>query len=135
MPVDLDHFCQLRPFLYHLTATKNVKRILRVRRLESASLLYQQAGLTNRVVAKRAESDSITIDSDIVSIRDQGPLHAGNMTLEAGCSFVDFLGIFNARVFFWPGTDRGPIPSRFRRFARYQEGRPERLHRESTDNP
>jgi hypothetical protein len=133
MAVDLDHFCRLRPFLYHLTATTNLGRIFRVRRIYCASLLYEQAGVKNRVIAKRSGSDSITIGRDKVSIRDQDPLHQGNMALQPECSYADFLEILNARVFFWPGTETGPIPSGLRHFARYQAERPTILRVRTAD--
>ncbi|MCB9841597.1 MAG: hypothetical protein H6809_08120 [Phycisphaeraceae bacterium] len=54
-------------------------------------------------------------------LRDQAPLHPSNMDLRDGMSFPDYIRLLNDRVFFWPGDERGPIPSGRNHFARYRE--------------
>jgi hypothetical protein len=54
-----------------------------------------------------------------VSVRDQAPLHPGNMRLEPGWTLSTFVRYLNDRVFFWPGTDRGPISYGARHYERY----------------
>ncbi len=56
-------------------------------------------------------------------MRDQAPLYAGNMTLDPGWSFRDFVEELNSRVFFWPGGASGPTAYGVRHHARYREKR------------
>src|SRR5439155_7137821 len=57
-------------------------------------------------------------------IRDQWPLYAGNIALEARCSFEDIIQLLNERVFFWPGWHTGPIGYGRRHFERYENESP-----------
>src|SRR5882672_8653746 len=109
MPVLVDRFLRLRPFLYHLTDTRNVRRILRTRRIESAAHLLRLARRTDLVRERRRAHVSISVDGEEIAIRDQAPLHQGNMALADGCTFSDFVALLNERVFFWPGSADGPI--------------------------
>ena len=59
-----------------------------------------------------------------VVLRDQAPLHEGNMDLQEGWTLEDFVEQLNQRVFFWPGTEDGPIDYGLRHFGRYASERP-----------
>lgn len=72
----------------------------------------------------RGRHEKIIINGTTISVRDQGPLHAGNMQLSGGYSFADFVESLNSRIFFWPGTAGGPISYGVRHFKRYKEERP-----------
>lgn len=117
--MELQRLIHLRPWLYHLTATSNLDRIRSTRCLFSAASIYEQAGQRDALRARRKRSDSIVVNGDTVIIRDQQPLHAGNMALSAGVGFEDFVAYLNRHVFFWPGDDDGPIGYGRRHFARY----------------
>lgn len=120
MAFALSRFCELRPFLFHLTDQRNVSRISRMRCLESASDLINLAKQPAQVLRKRFTSLSMCVDGENVWIRDQAPLHAGNVGFQDGWSFEDLIRCLNEKVFFWPGTQGGPISYGVRHFQRYQ---------------
>ena len=60
----------------------------------------------------------------MILVRDQAPLHSGNLELPNGFSFADFIESINRNVFFWPGTEAGPISYGLRHFERYRQERP-----------
>lgn len=123
MSVDLEAFARRRPYLFHLTARANLARVQRSRRLEPAAALYRKAGrpLPRHI---RRESEELLVDGDVVVIRDQAPLHVGNIQFEGGWTIEDLLQDLNRRVFFWPGTADGPSAYGQRHFARYEAERP-----------
>jgi hypothetical protein len=82
------------------------------------------AGEQAAVGTRRRQHKRLNIGGDVVSIRDQAPLHLGNARLEGGWVFDDLVRTLNARVFFWPGTDIGPVSSGVRHFARYESEGP-----------
>lgn len=124
MPFALDVFARSRPFLYHLTASRNLERIRRTRSLEPASVLMYLAGNPTATSRRRRDHIQLDVAGEIVHIRDQAPLHAGNVRLEGGWSFDDLVRALNERVFFWPGTERGPISYGVRHFKRYEAEQP-----------
>jgi uncharacterized protein DUF7002 len=124
MPLDLAAFGRLRPYLYHLTARENLARIRSTRRLESAATLMQRAGRIDLLDMRRREHVAVTVEDETVMLRDQAPLHAGNMQLDPGWSFAQFVRHLNKRVFFWPGVAGGPISYGLRHFGRYEPEAP-----------
>jgi hypothetical protein len=124
MAFTLDGFVRSRPFLYHLTHAENLARIRRTRVLESAERLLQAAGRDDLITTRRRRHERVEVRGDVVHVRDQAPLHAGNMSLEPGWTFADFVRQLNARVFFWPGSDLGPIAYGRRHYAKYAAERP-----------
>lgn len=124
MPIDLAIFGRLRPYLYHLTDERNLARIRRTRVLESAGSLASRAGLTEILDRRRREHRPILIDDEIVILRDQAPLHEGNMRLDEGWDFPRLVRHINDRVFFWPGGADGPISYGLRHFGRYESESP-----------
>lgn len=124
MPFTVPQFAKVRPYLFHLTHRNNVENIRRSRVLHSAASLLRQAGDGSFPGRKRAESVTVQIGSVTINIRDQQPLHAGNISLQSDWSFEDVVRSLNERVFFWPGRDTGPIGYGERHFDRYADERP-----------
>ena len=124
MPFTNDQFTRTRPFLFHLTNRDNISRIRNCRVLHSAAVLMQQAGNTSFLRRKRTASVQFKIGKRSVSVRDQQPLHAGNISLKGGNSFEDVIQSLNERVFFWPGKVAGPIDYGERHFDRYINEQP-----------
>lgn len=121
--MDLVRFIALRPFLYHLTSLDNITSISQTRTLFSAAELRRRAGLPG-YIEKRKAHDFISINGHRIAIRDQSPLHAGNIDFADGFTMEDMLTLLNGLVFFWPGTERGPIAYGIRHYARYSHERP-----------
>ncbi|MBS0190790.1 MAG: hypothetical protein U0573_02720 [Phycisphaerales bacterium] len=119
MGIDLWQFAVRRPRLFHLTAAANVDAILEGGLLESARVLMERAADTSYLRQKRKQHLTLRIGERVVHVRDQAPLHAGNMEMEPGTSFEDVIELLNERVFFWPGDERGPIVAGRNHFARY----------------
>jgi len=117
---DLDVYGRLRPFLFHLTDSGNLSRIRRTRSLESTTSLATRAGNEHILDKRRVAHVSVRVDDSLVSLRDQAPLHRGNMQFEEGWSFERFVRHLNDRVFFWPGGEEGPISYGRRHFGRYE---------------
>jgi hypothetical protein len=89
-----------------------------------ASKLLLQSGRTDLLRVRRPRHELITVTGIVVWVRDQAPLHRGNLRLPKGYSFEDFIESLNARVFFWPGTAAGPIAYGVRHFERYKDEHP-----------
>src|SRR5260370_12548464 len=124
MPFTADEFVRCRPFLYHLTNSSNVKQITSSRQLLSAARLMRQGRNTSFMRRKRPSSISIDMGKFSIHVRDQQPLHSGNIRLEGGWSFEDMIQTLNETVFFWPGTQLSPIAHGRRHFERYAKERP-----------
>src|SRR6185503_5907064 len=124
MGIDIQEIVRLRPYLFHLTDTRNVERILRTRVLEPASHIMALAGREDLAAVKRAMHVKVSVGGDDVFLRDQAPLYAGNMKLPPGWAFDTFIQSLNKRVFFWPGSNVGPIDYGVRHFNRYQAETP-----------
>lgn len=122
--LSLIELARVRPFLFHLTAQQNVPRIRELRRLDCATTLLKAAGKSESGKAKRESHVVVSIDGHNILIRDQRPLHRGNAALADGWSFVDLVECLNGHVFFWPGTERGPIAYGVRHFERYATENP-----------
>jgi hypothetical protein len=84
----------------------------------------KRAGRTDLLLTQRRNHEPIQIDGSSVSLRDQKPLIAGNMELTGGLTFPDFVKVLNARAFFWPGNNEGPIRSGTNHFRRYANEHP-----------
>lgn len=124
MSFTIPQFAKARPYLFHLTHRNNVENIRRSRVLQSAASLMRQAGDGSYLGRKRAKAVTVQISGVAISIRDQRPLHAGNIRLQSDWSFEDVVRSLNERVFFWPGKDAGPISYGERHFERYADERP-----------
>lgn len=119
-----DDLARLRPYLFHLTARENLNRIRQLWQLQSAAQTATHAGRLDVLQTPRRRHVAVLLDGEAVLLRDQAPLHKGNMQLEAAWSFERFVGYLNERVFFWPGDEYGPISYGVRHFERYEEEAP-----------
>src|SRR5713226_8687082 len=124
MSFDNSSFIKARPFLFHLTDRNNLPEIRKSRTLFCAATLMQKAGDKTHFRCKRPSSIRLQIEEVTIYIRDQNPLHAGNIQLLKGWSFEDVIQTLNERVFFWPGTQDGPIAYGVRHFERYANESP-----------
>ena len=124
MSFSLEKFINARPFLYHLTASQNLAHIRQTRLLRPAAVLMKQAGRTELLRQRRPTHEPIQIGKWKIVLRDQSPLHRGNLKLLEGTDFEDFIESLNSRVFFWPGRVSGPTDYGVRHFERYQNEHP-----------
>lgn len=111
MLLDLDEFAHLRPYLYHITALENLPSVRRTRRLEPASALMRRAGRGDLVRWKRHVPVALAFDGATVLLKDQSQFIEENLALRREWTFADYIEYMNDHVFFWPGTDRGPVKS------------------------
>lgn len=118
------NFALTRPYLYHLTARSNLKRIRETKTLFPAAALMERAGRADLIRLRRRSHERLNIDGQAILLRDQAPLRRGNLMLPSGYQFEDFIENLNGRVFFWPGTAARPIESGIRHFERYREEQP-----------
>jgi hypothetical protein len=123
-PPFIQRWVSLRPFLFHLTDRSNLNRIRETKTLLPAALLMERAGRGDLLRERRRRHEALSVDGRLVLVRDQAPLHGGNVALPEGYGFEDFVESINRRVFFWPGTEAGPIIYGVRHFARYEGERP-----------
>src|SRR5438045_2237603 len=93
-------------------------------RLIPAAILLERAGRTDLMRVPRRQSIRTMVDGRTIVLRDQAPLHKGNMQLPKGHTFEEFVENLNKRIFFWPGTDAGPRDYGLRHFEHYKEEQP-----------
>lgn len=116
--LSLERFVRLRPWLFHLTAASNVSRIERLARLECASNLLEAAGQADAAWQRRREHLRVRIGNESIHIRDQAPLKE-RLLAPGSLDLSGVVRMLNDRVYFWPGTEAGPIFSGRSHFARY----------------
>jgi hypothetical protein len=92
--------------------------------MSPAALLMERAGRGELVRSRRREHQRITVENIVILVRDQAPLHRGNLELLGGYAYEDLIENINRRIFFWPGTAAGPISYGVRHFERYREEAP-----------
>jgi hypothetical protein len=100
--LDLKVYGALRPTLYHCTAASNLPSIRSERAIHSPAVLDP-----TRCTLQRLAAVQIIRGKYIVTLRDQLALKQGNVDLQGGWSWVDFLAALNGRVFFWPEIKNG----------------------------
>jgi hypothetical protein len=122
--LELQRYLNIRPYLYHLTARSNRAHIADTRMLFPAATLMQRARCEHLLRVRRVSHERLTIDGITILVRDQTPLHEGNLALPKGYLYADLIGDLNRRVFFWPGTARGPISYGINHFGRYKGEKP-----------
>jgi hypothetical protein len=122
--LQIEHYLRLRPYLYHLTHRRNLKHIREIGRLFSASVLMKGSGKADLIRTRRNGSEPVTFVGRKIFIRDQDPLYEGHMTLPDEYTLADFVAHLNKRIFFWPGTDKRPVPSGMGHFKRYAKEKP-----------
>ncbi len=118
--MNIDDLVRLRPFVYHMTARSNLARVERVKRLECANVFYKATGRLHESRERRREHALVVVDGERVSLRDQAPLHVGNIDLSL-LTFAEVVNMLNQYVYFWPGDDEQPIASGRNHFARYSK--------------
>jgi hypothetical protein len=124
MAFTIDQFIRARPYVFHLTARANKARIRRTGMIDPASHLLAASGQQALVTVRRRTCIDLPINGEVVQVRDQAPLHAGNIAFEGGWQMPDVIQELNERVFFWPGSKDRAIAYAHRHFARYGEERP-----------
>lgn len=124
MSISLTTFADARPYAYHLTAADNLVRICELGRMESAADLLAAAGRPDVLRKRRREHLPIEVGGQTLWIRDQKPLHAGNIAFAADWTLEDFVEALNRLVFFWPGKASGPNEYGVRHFERYAAEKP-----------
>src|SRR6185369_8448183 len=124
MPIDIHRFAKVRPYLYHLTARGNVPYIQQDMVLKSSSTLYAEAGKDDLSRQVRRGPRQLNIGQRIVQLRDQDPLHVGKITFHDGWTLETLVSHLDDHVFFWPGSEIGPVLSGRNHFARYVSERP-----------
>lgn len=123
MAIDLEAFARTRPYAYHLTSKGNLRSILSGR-IDCAATLMVKGGRRELLRRRRSRHEVVHIDGCDIWLRDQAPLHEGNLVLCGGWSFSDLVETLNRRVFFWPGTESGPNEYGHRHLSRYLLERP-----------
>lgn len=121
MALDIDAFVRLRPRLYHLTSRTNTPLISKSGVLRPASDLLRDAGREDLTHERRVHSKVVEIAGQPVHVRDQAPLHLGNMALSNNWTLADFVAHLNDHVFFWPGDVECPIKPGRNHFGRYRD--------------
>lgn len=124
MAFTIDEFVRARPYAFHLTARANKAPIRRTRMLHPASHFLAAGGQPGLVSVRRPSCIDLPINGEVVRVRDQAPLHEGNIAFEGGWQMADLIQELNERVFFWPGSKDQAIAYAHRHFARYGEERP-----------
>ncbi len=122
--MDIKKFIEKKPFLYHLTSSINVDRILDHGVLFSANQLLAMSDHKAHILIqkqKRKGHLEIQIDGKKYSLRDQRPISelALGKCLTDGWEVADYLYHLNDRVFMWPTIERLT-----RHFKRYQNEKP-----------
>ena len=113
-----------RPYAFHLTARSNLAQLRGSRTLHPAFKLFQFAGRSDLARSRRRTSVVLNGGPRSVQVRGQGPLHKGSIAFEDGWELDDLVGHVNQHVFFWPGTDSGPIREGQNHFHRYRHEQP-----------
>lgn len=120
----LPEVLELRPFLYHLTARKNVPTLIQGGEFLSAKDIFDLGNRKDLLQTRRLHCEAVRVGGTEYVVRDQRPLQQGNMLLEDGLSFGEFVEILNSLIFFWPGNERAPIDMGLRHFERYLDENP-----------
>lgn len=122
--MDVDRYVEHQPYLYHLTDQSNLCRIREEKVLFCAAELMKRAGRTDLLRTRRQNHEPVEVNGSTVWLRDQEPLYRANIELTGGFTFEEFVETLNARVFFWPGKDKGPVRQGENHFGRYASERP-----------
>jgi hypothetical protein len=124
MPIQLSRLIKLRPFLYHLTDQTNLVVMCETAQIHPASTILREAGQLGFTRVRRVTHHRARFGEHEIVLRDQAPLHSGHIAFAEGFGMSDLLESLNDRVFFWPGTDAGPIDYGMRHFERYRAEQP-----------
>ena len=92
--------------------------------MDSTEVLLTATGNRERLRTRRSITIPVFVGSQQVLLRDQVPLHPGNVEFQGGWEFEDLVAALNRRVFFWSGWKHKPISYGVRHFERYQSEKP-----------
>lgn len=106
MAFNVEDLIRIRPYVFHLTDSRNIPRIRRLKALEPASRLLRQGGREDLLGVKRPSHIGVSVGSDRMFLRDQMPLHAGNMGLTGHWTLKKSVHQLNDRVFLAGNPDR-----------------------------
>ncbi len=124
MAFTLEHFATARPFLYHLTSRQNICHIQSDMMLKPSSALYSEAGQSVTARTIRRGHRLIRIGERSIELRDQDPLHAGNIAFSDGWDIGTLVRHLDDHVFFWPGLEDRLVNAGQRHFERYGHENP-----------
>lgn len=124
MALDIRHFVRLRPYLYHLTAQRNLVHIRKDMLLKPSNTLFAEAGETALSRTVRRGPRVLSLGDRQIELRDQDPLHAGKISFLGDWTLEDLVSHLNNHVFFWPGWEHGPVLSGKNHFERYADEKP-----------
>jgi len=133
MPFTVAQFSNTRQYLYHLTFVSNLPMIRTERRLYCAAELISRAKQEHLIDERRIEHVELRIEGYLVRLRDQAPLHQGNIEFEKGWNIRRLVENLNTRVFFWPGGPCKPIDYGARHFEHYRNENPAILRLRTSD--
>ena len=121
--MNIEDFVKLRPYAYHTTAADNLALIRHARAIESTRRLFERSGQGSAATLRERRKGPLVlvVDGQPLRIRDQQPLHAGNIAFEPGWDMPRFVAHLNGFAFFWPGDQRGPIGYGSNHFDRYAD--------------
>jgi hypothetical protein len=124
MGFPIANYTRLRPYAFHLTARANLPVLKHSRQLDTAAAILAQASRPDLLKERRTEATTVPVNGRDVLLRDQSPLHSGNICFDDGWTLETLVEELNHRVFFWPGTAKGPSDYGRRHFERYKDERP-----------
>jgi hypothetical protein len=113
-------FVSTRPYLYHLTSSRNLNGLAATRLIKCAATLLRESDNLGWLTTKRDRTLTVLAAGTTIDIRDQQPLYAGKTMFLDGWTLEDLIRSLNEHVFFWPGTANGPIDSGWRHYKRYE---------------
>jgi hypothetical protein len=124
MAFQLGDFVQLRPFVYHVTSKENLPGLRQTGIIRTTLNLVTAAERLDLARQRRKEYVIIDTPDGSIVLKDQKPLIENATELFEGWSFDDLIFYLNSFVYFWPGTDRGPINSGQRLLDHYEADAP-----------
>lgn len=95
-----------------------------LRRLMPAADLLNVAGRGPLVQQRRPQKVAVQTGAGEVWLCDQAPLHEGHIEWAIGFAMPDLVALLNRHVFFWPGTEHGPMRSGRNHLRRYEAADP-----------
>lgn len=104
MPFETSQYLALRPYSYHVTASKNLPALRNHRRVYPAAELLKLAKRLDLLRERRKSYVPLGIEDQTILLKDQRPLIEKNADLADAWDFGDFVEYLNGHVFFWPGT-------------------------------
>lgn len=124
----LDELLALSPFVYHATRHENIHCVASERCLLSPAAVQQRRGMVASTSPRRSRSKGappaqfkVPLGKYTVHLCDHDLLHEGNIAFEEGWDMPRFIGRLNGLVFFWPGSDSGPIAQGHSHWGRYSK--------------